>query len=61
MSNKVRIDLIQEILKISKTKLINLLVKWGEKFNFELDGDYLIINKNKLDELFKELKTEGLF
>jgi tetratricopeptide (TPR) repeat protein len=61
MSTKVRIDLIQEILKISKTDLINLLVKWGEKFNFELDGDYLIINKSTLDGLFNELKTEGLF
>ena len=61
MSHKVRIDLIQEILKISKTELINLLVKWGEKFNFELDGDYLIINKSKLNDLFNELKTEGLF
>ena len=61
MSHKVRIDLIQEILKISKTELINLLVKWGEKFNFELDGDYLIINKDTLDELFKELKAKGLF
>ena len=60
MSNKVRIDLIQEILKISKTALISLLVKWGERFNFKLDGDYLIINKHTVDDLINELEKESL-
>jgi len=59
MSNKVRIDLIQEILKITKSELIVLLIKWGEKFNFNLDGDYLIINKETLDDLFNELENES--
>ena len=61
MSNKVRIDLIQELLKISKTELITLLIKWGEKFNFELEGDYLIINKNTLDELFNEIEKKNSY
>ncbi len=59
MSNKVRIDLIQEILKITKSELIALLTKWGEKFNFNLDGDYLIINKETLNDLFNELENES--
>ena len=59
LSNKVRIDLIQEILKITKSELIVLLIKWGEKFNFNLDGDYLIINKETLDDLFNELENES--
>ena len=60
MSNKVRIDLIQEILNISKSELINLLINWGEKFDFQLDGDYIIIKKDTLDDLFNELENEGL-
>ncbi|TFG22867.1 MAG: tetratricopeptide repeat protein [Promethearchaeota archaeon] len=59
MSNKVRIDMIQEVLKISRTELIDLMISWGKNYDFKLDGDYLIINKNKLDEFFNDLKYRG--
>ena len=48
ISKRVKIDLIQEILKISKSELINLIIAWGEKYQFVLDGDYLEINKDYL-------------
>jgi tetratricopeptide (TPR) repeat protein len=48
ISKRVKIDLIQEILKIKKSKLINLIITWGEKYQFVLDGDYLEINKEYL-------------
>jgi len=48
ISKRVKIDLIQEILKISKSELINLMISWGEKYQFMLDGDYLEINKDHL-------------
>ena len=48
MSKRVKIDLIQEIWNISKSELINLIISWGEKYHFVLDGDYLEINKDYL-------------
>ncbi len=48
ISKRVKIDLIQEILKITKSDLINLIISWGEKYQFVLDGDYLEINKDRL-------------
>lgn len=59
MSNKVRIDMIQEILKISRTELIDLMISWGKNYDFKLDGDYLIINKENLDEFFNDLEYRG--
>jgi len=48
ISKRVKIDLIQEILKISKSELINLMISWGAKYQFILDGEYLEINKEQL-------------
>ena len=60
VSKRIRIDMIQEILKISKETLIELLIKWGDKFNCEIDGDYIIINKEYLDELLEYLNLNGI-
>jgi len=56
MSNKVKIEMLEEILKIEKPKVIDLIIGWGDKYQFELDGDYLIINKETLPKLLKELE-----
>ena len=52
--------MIQEILEISKETLIELLIKWGEKFNFEIDGDYINVNREYLDELLEYLNLNGI-
>ena len=56
MSNTVKIEMLEEILKIEKPKVIDLIIQWGEKYDFELDGDYLIINKETVTKLIKELE-----
>ncbi|MBY9010241.1 MAG: tetratricopeptide repeat protein [Candidatus Lokiarchaeota archaeon] len=60
VSKRIRIDMIQEILEISKETLIELLIKWGEKFNFEIDGDYINVNREYLDELLEYLNLNGI-
>ncbi|MHA1671176.1 MAG: tetratricopeptide repeat protein [Promethearchaeota archaeon] len=55
ISKRVKIDLIQEILKISKSELINTMISWGEKYKFVLDGDYLDINKDYLSSFLNDL------
>lgn len=56
MSNTVKIEMLEEILKIEKPKVIDLIIGWGDKYQFKLDGDYLIINKETLPNLLKELE-----
>ena len=48
IAKRVNIDLIQEILKIPKSELIKIMISWGEKYQFVLDGDYLEVNKEYL-------------
>jgi len=56
VSKKVRISLIQKILNLKPTD-INIILDWCRKFNFEIDGDFLIINKEKVSELIKSLES----
>ena len=57
MSNRIRIDMIQNILDIDKKKLYELLIELGEKFHVKIDGDFLTLNKETLAELLKYLEN----
>jgi tetratricopeptide (TPR) repeat protein len=56
VSKRIRIDMIQSLLNIRKEELFDLLISWGKKYKFELDGDFLIINKDTLPDLLKTLE-----
>ena len=42
-------------MNIEKEKLFDLLIDWGKKYQFEIDGDFLNINKETLPDLLKTL------
>ncbi|TXT63676.1 MAG: Tetratricopeptide repeat containig protein [Promethearchaeota archaeon] len=56
MSKTIKLDILEEVLNIDKPIIIDLIIEWGEKYHFRLDGEYLIINKDTLPELLKELE-----
>ena len=60
MSKRVRFDMIQNILDVNKEILLNIIIIWGKKNYCEIDGDYLIINKESLTQFFEELNQNGL-
>ncbi len=60
VSKRIKVDMIQELLKLNKETLIKVLIKWGQKYNFELDGDYLNVNKEALPKLIDDLNRNGL-
>jgi len=60
MSKRVRFDMIQEILKVNKETLLQIIIDWGKKKYCEIDGDYLNINKESLTQFFEDLNQNGL-
>ena len=60
MSKRVRFDMLQEILKVNKETLLQIIINWGKKNYCEIDGDYLNINKKSLTQFFEELNQDGL-
>jgi len=60
MSKRVRFDMIQEILNVNKETLLQIIINWGKKKYCEIDGDYLIINKESLTQFLEELNQDSL-
>jgi len=60
VSKRIKVDMIQDLLKLDKETLIKVLIEWGQKYNFELDGDYLNVNKELLPKLMDDLNRNGL-
>ena len=60
VSKRIKIEMIQVILNIDKNKLVELLIDWGKKYQFEIDGEFLNINKEALPELFKTLDNTDI-
>ena len=55
MSRRIKIEMIQTLLNIEKDKLLELLIDWGVKHQFKIDGDFLVINKETLPDLINSL------
>ena len=60
MSKRVRFDMIQEILNVNKESLMDIVINWGKKNYCEIDGDYLIINKESLTQFLEELNQDSI-
>ena len=60
ISKRIRLDMIQEILKVNKESLLRIIIKWGNKHYCEIDGDYLIINKETLTQFIEDLNQESI-
>lgn len=60
MSKRIKIEMIQTLLNMEKDKLLELLIDWGVKYQFEIDGEFLIINKETLPDLIKSLGIPDL-
>jgi len=56
VSKRIRIDIIQSLFNIGKEEFFDLLIGWCKKYEFEIDGDFLIINKETLPDLLKTLE-----
>lgn len=56
MSKRIKIEMIQTLLNIEKDRVIPLIIDWGKNYQFEINGDYLIINKETLPKLLENLK-----
>ena len=55
VSTKVKLDFMQEALGMSDYVFKNLINDWAEKYGFEIEGDYIIINKETINEFMDDL------
>jgi len=55
MSKRVRFEMIQEILKVNKETLLNIIINWGKKNYCQIDGDYLILKEDSITQLIDDI------
>jgi len=55
ISKRLKIQMIQDLLNVDDKKLLEILIEWGENYQFEIDGDFLNINKETLPNLITDL------
>lgn len=55
MSEKVRIEMIKEMLGLEQKSFYDLLLYLGNNYDFVIDGDYLIIHKEGLGTFLEDL------
>ena len=45
---KIEIDELQKLFKLNKTAFYTKLLEWVERFEFEIDGDYILTNDDTI-------------
>ena len=55
VSNRFRLDMLTDILNMSKKNLNNKLKKWSAEFGFKIEGNYLVIDKETVSDFIDAL------
>lgn len=57
-STKVNLDRMQDVLGMERKNFNKEIFKWAEIFNFIIDGDYLIVNKETVSNFINYLDAK---
>ena len=55
VSTKIKIDMMHDVLGLDKSIFNKKLFDWAAQFGFTIDGDYLIVNRDSIDNFINEL------
>ena len=58
VSSRIRLDTMRDVLNLEPKIFHERLIGWAEKFGFEIDGDYLNINKDKVSDFIEKLDKQ---
>ena len=57
VSNRLRLDMIRVALDMDEKLFTQKVFQWAKEFNFLIDGDYLIINRDNVEEFIEDLSV----
>ncbi len=57
VSNKVRLDMIRTALDMDEKLFTEKVFQWAKRFNFLIDGDFLVINQDTATDFLNDLST----
>ena len=57
VSNRLRLDMIRVALDMDEKSFTQKVFQWAKEFKFLIDGDYLIINRDTVNEFIEDLSV----
>ena len=58
VSKRISLDLMKDILNLDQKEFGEKILDWAIQFNFEIDSDYLNINKETMDDFIEMLDSQ---
>ena len=60
-TNNVPLNIMRKVLGMEKKTYINDIIPWADKFGYSIQGDILIIPKDKVEKFIEMLMWEKPF
>ncbi|MFW9772424.1 MAG: zinc ribbon domain-containing protein [Candidatus Thorarchaeota archaeon] len=57
VSNKIKLDMMRNVLEMDGKTFADKIFKWAKKFDFVIDGEYLIVNNENVNEFILSLRN----
>ena len=58
VSDKIQIERMQKILNINEAAFNKYILDWAENFDLRIDGEYVVINKETVDDFISMLDKQ---
>ncbi|MFX1497036.1 MAG: hypothetical protein ACFFBH_05895 [Promethearchaeota archaeon] len=58
VSNRIKLDMMRNALEMDEKSFADKIFKWAKKFNFVIDGEYLIVTHENINEFLLSLKDD---
>ena len=58
VSTKIKLEMMRKALKLQENIFSEKIFEWAEQFNFTIDGDYLIVNKDTIEDFMNALDAQ---
>ena len=58
VSDRLSLDMMRRALKIKEETFLDNIFKWAAEFGFRIDGEYLVINKDTVEEFIDVLDKQ---
>ena len=55
VSSKLSLDMMRNALEMDKKSFSNKIFDWAKRFNFVIEGDYLVVNPENVDKFLDDL------
>ncbi|MFX1355968.1 MAG: zinc ribbon domain-containing protein [Promethearchaeota archaeon] len=57
VSNRLKLDMMRIALGMDEEDFTNKVFEWAKRFNFVIDGDYLIVNYDTMSDFLNDLSS----